>query len=378
VTPMPTRVLILSASYGSGHAEAARSLATAFEARGVEPAVVDHFRELVHPVFASVSRAIYYRLLRHAPGLWAIGYGMGDRLGPDSPLAFGMPQLGRARLARLLDTLRPDAVVTVHATPAAALAALTLAGHPVPPHTTAVTDYVAHSQWMARPVDRYCVAAEEVRNEFVARGIPPERVVVTGVPVRAEFSRLIDPIAARRTLGLSPHRRTVVAMAGTQGSLGRLVDVTRALLTVERPLQAVIVAGHDERLRSRLAGLVARSPLRVVGYTDDVSTLLAAADLLVTKAGGMTLAEATAAEVPLLLYGSLPGQERGNERFASRAGIALVARSRGELRRRLDRALGDPDTIERMQGSLRRLGRPDAAQHIVELVLEQIAARRRS
>ncbi|HXA96203.1 MAG TPA: glycosyltransferase [Candidatus Dormibacteraeota bacterium] len=375
---MPTRVLILSASYGSGHAEAARSLATAFEARGVEPAVVDHFRELVHPVFASVSRAIYYRLLRHAPGLWAIGYGMGDRLGPDSPLAFGMPQLGRARLARLLDTLRPDAVVTVHATPAAALAALTLAGHPVPPHTTAVTDYVAHSQWMARPVDRYCVAAEEVRNEFVARGIPPERVVVTGVPVRAEFSRLIDPIAARRTLGLSPHRRTVVAMAGTQGSLGRLVDVTRALLTVERPLQAVIVAGHDERLRSRLAGLVARSPLRVVGYTDDVSTLLAAADLLVTKAGGMTLAEATAAEVPLLLYGSLPGQERGNERFASRAGIALVARSRGELRRRLDRALGDPDTIERMQGSLRRLGRPDAAQHIVELVLEQIAARRRS
>jgi processive 1,2-diacylglycerol beta-glucosyltransferase len=375
---MPTRVLILTASYGSGHAEAARSLATAFEARGVEPAVVDHFRELVHPVFASVSRAIYYRLLRHAPGLWAIGYGMGDRLGPDSPLAFGMPQLGRARLARLLDTLRPDAVVTVHATPAAALAALVSAGHPVPPHTTAVTDYVAHSQWMARPVDRYCVAAEEVRNEFVARGIPPERVVVTGVPVRAEFFRLIDPIAARRTLGLSPHRRTVVAMAGTQGSLGRLVDVTRALLTVERPLQAVIVAGRDERLRSRLARLAARSPLRVVGYTNDVSTLLAAADLLVTKAGGMTLAEATAAEVPLLLYGSLPGQERGNERFASRAGIALVARSRGELRRRLDRALGDPDTIERMQGSLRRLGRPDAAQHIVELVLEQIAARRRS
>jgi len=375
---MPTRVLILTASYGSGHAEAARSLATAFEARGVEPAVVDHFRELVHPVFASVSRAIYYRLLRHAPGLWAIGYGMGDRLGPDSPLAFGMPQLGRARLARLLDTLRPDAVVTVHATPAAALAALVSAGHPVPPHTTAVTDYVAHSQWMARPVDRYCVAAEEVRNEFVARGIPPERVVVTGVPVRAEFFRLIDPIAARRTLGLSPHRRTVVAMAGTQGSLGRLVDVTRALLTVERPLQAVIVAGRDERLRSRLARLAARSPLRVVGYTDDVSTLLAAADLLVTKAGGMTLAEATAAEVPLLLYGSLPGQERGNERFASRAGIALVARSRGELRRLLDRAVGDPETVERLQGSLRRLRRPDAAQHIVDLVVEQIAQRGRS
>jgi processive 1,2-diacylglycerol beta-glucosyltransferase len=113
----------------------------------------------------------------------------------------------------------------------------------------------------------------------------------------------------------------------------------------------------------------------VVGYVDDVPALLAAADLLVTKAGGMTLAEATAAGVPLLLYGSLPGQERGNERFASRAGIALVARSRRELGQLLDRVLGDPDTIDRMQASLRRLRRPDAASRVVDLVLDQIAIR---
>jgi len=240
-----------------------------------------------------------------------------------------------------------------------------------------VTDFVAHSQWMPRPVDRYCVAAEEVRNEFVARGIPPGRVVVTGVPVREEFSRPVEVTEARRALGLAPRLPTVVAMAGTQGSLGRLPDVVHALLTVERPMQAVVVAGRDERLRARLGRLAAGSPVRVAGYVDDVRTLLAAADLLVTKAGGMTLAEATATAVPLLLYGSLPGQEIGNERFASRAGIALVARSRGDLRPLLERALGDPDTVERMQGSLRRLRRPDAAAHIVDLVLDQIATRRR-
>ena len=115
--------------------------------------------------------------------------------------------------------------------------------------------------------------------------------------------------------------------------------------------------------------------MRVVGYVENVRTLLAAADLLVTKAGGMTLAEATAAEVPLLLYGSLPGQEAGNERFASRSGIALVARSRGELRRLLGRALADPEPTERMQASLRRQRRPDAAAHNVELVQGQITTR---
>jgi len=140
------RVLILSASYGSGHAEAARSLAAAFVSRGAEPVVVDHFRELVHPAFARVSGAIYYWLLRHAPSVWALGYTLGDRLGPDSPLGLGVPRLGMVRLGRLLETMRPDAVVTVHATPAAGMAALAASGHPVPPHTTAVTDFVAHSQ----------------------------------------------------------------------------------------------------------------------------------------------------------------------------------------------------------------------------------------
>ena len=171
------RILILSASYGSGHAEAARSLAAAIEARGGQAVVVDHFRELVHPLFAHVSRAVYYWLLRRAPGVWALAYGLGDRMGPESALSFGMTRVGTARLARLLDTMRPDAVITVHATPAVAMAALAASGRRLPPHTTAVTDFVAHSQWMPSPVDRYCVAAEEVRNEFVARGIPPERVI---------------------------------------------------------------------------------------------------------------------------------------------------------------------------------------------------------
>ncbi len=369
------RVLILTASYGSGHAEAARSLAGAFAVRGAEPVVVDHFHALVHPAFARVSGAVYYWLLRHVPAVWAFAYRLGDRMGPESPLALGVPRLGVERLGGLLDAMRPDAVVTVHATPAAAMAALAASGHAVPPHTTAVTDFVAHSQWMPRPVDRYCVAAEEVRNEFVARGIPPDRVVVTGVPVRPEFSRAVDATAAQRAWELASDRPTVVAMAGTQGSLGRLPDVVRALLTVERPFQAVVVAGRDERLRAHLTRLAAGRPVRVVGYVENVRTLLAAADLLVTKAGGMTLAEATAAEVPLLLYGSLPGQEAGNERFASRSGIALVARSRGELRRLLGRALADPEPTERMQASLRRLRRPDAAAHIVELVLGQITTR---
>ncbi|HEU4369255.1 MAG TPA: glycosyltransferase [Methylomirabilota bacterium] len=363
------RILILTASYGSGHNEAARSLAAAFAARGAAVTVVDHFRELVHPLFERASRRVYMSLLRRAPLVWGAAYALGDRLSSDSVFAFGVTHLGTRRLAARLDALDPDAVVSVHATPAAAMAALAAEGRRLPPHTTVVTDFVAHGQWIARGLDCYCVAADEVGHEFVARGIPRARVVVTGVPLRSEFARPADPVDARHRLGIADGTAVVLAMAGSHGSVGRLPDVVTALGRVPRPVQGLVVAGHDPALVNRLRRLAAGTPTRVLGYAGDVRSLMAAADLLVTKAGGMTLAEAMAAELPMLLYGSLPGQERHNERFASRAGIALAAPSRRELGRLMERALAEPDLLEDLRVRIRRMRRPDATRRIVDVVL---------
>jgi len=367
-----TRVLILTASYGSGHSAAAQCLAQAFERERCAVTVVDHFRELVSPLFERASRALYYAILRRAPLLWSVGYALGDWMASDSPLALGVTRVGTRRLAVLLETLRPDAVVTVHATPAIAMSALVAEGRRTPPHTSVVTDFVAHNQWIARHIDCYCVAAEEVKHEFIARGIPPERLVVTGMPVRAEFAEPVDPAAARAALGLSDRAPVVLAMAGSRGSLGRLPDVVRALDALERPLQGLVVAGHDARLRQTLERLTDGTRVRTLGYVEDVRRLMAAADLLVTKAGGLTLAEAMVAELPVLAYGSLPGQERRNERFAARAGIGLVARSYLELVHLLDRALGDSDLLDRLRARIRGVRRPGATQRIVAATLAQL------
>lgn len=366
-----TRVLIVTASYGSGHNVAARCLAAAFERENAQVTVVDHFREMVHPLFDRSSRALYHAVLKRASFLWGLGYSFGDWMSSDSVLTFGVARLGTRRLGALLERLGPDLVVTVHATPAVAISSLAKLGLRVPPHTTVVTDFVAHSQWIAPHIDRYCVADHEVRHEFIARGIPAERILVTGVPVRPEFATPVAAAAARDALELSPRAPVVLAMAGSQGELGRLPDVARALAAMRRPLQGLVVAGHDSRLKAALSRLTDGTTIRTLGYVDDVRPLMAAADLLVTKAGGMTLAEAMAAEIPLLLYGSLPGQERRNERFAARAGIALVARHHLELTPLLERALGDPELLEHLRARMRRLRRPDATQRIVGAVLER-------
>ncbi|HEY3187902.1 MAG TPA: glycosyltransferase, partial [Solirubrobacteraceae bacterium] len=140
------------------------------------------------------------------------------------------------------------------------------------------------------------------------------------------------------------------------------------------PAQTLVVAGHDAALADDIRRLSAGGALRVFGFVDDVRPLMAAADLLVSKAGGMTLAEAMAAELPILTYGSLPGQERRNERFASRAGIALVARRRRELGQALERALSEPKLLDRLRAQIRLARRPDASRHIASLVLERAVA----
>ena len=365
-----TRVLVLTANYGSGHNMAAQSVARAFETAGAEPIVVDHFRELVSPMFERASRALYYWILRNAPRAWGVAYAAGDAMTTDSPLALGVPRLGTRRLAGLLARLTPDLVVTVHATPAVAMSALADRGVRVPPHTTVVTDFVAHSQWIARRVDRYCVAADEVKHEFIARGISPEKIVVTGVPVRSDFEVGIDPAVARAEFGLPANLPVILAMAGAQGAFGRLPTVARALLATRRPAQSVIVAGRDAELKAELERITRSSTVRVLGYVASIRHLMAAADVLVTKAGGMTLAEAMAAELPIITYASLPGQERRNERFASRAGIALVARSRRELSRALERALHDPGLLDRLRAQMRELRRPDASHRVAAATLE--------
>ena len=185
---MQPRILILTASYGSGHVRAASVLADEFRRAGALPTVVDHFRDLVHPKFDRWSRALYYGILRRAPALWGGAYWMGDQISVSSPFMLGFNRVGARKLRRLLRAHKFDQAVSVQPTPAAALSFLRSRGEPTPPHTTVFTDFVAHTQWIHPHVDRYCVPAEEIAHELTAMGLPREGVVVTGIPVACDFS----------------------------------------------------------------------------------------------------------------------------------------------------------------------------------------------
>ncbi len=373
------RVLIVSASYGSGHNAAAQSLAAAFGRQGVTATIVDHFDECVAGAFARVTRALYETLLRRAGPVWTASYWLGDHLASDSPLTLGLTRLGATALRARIETLTPDAIVTVHPTPAVAVSWLATRGVRVPPHTTVFTDFVTHSQWIAPRIDRYCVPAVDTRDELLSRGIPADRIAVTGMPLRPAFDEAIDAVDARTLLGLPVSSPVVLAMAGSDASLGRLPDVARVLARLDRPISSILVAGRSRALADRLSGVAdGVRAMHVLGYVEDVRTLMAAADVLVTKAGGLTLAEAIAAEVPLVLYGSLPGQERRNEAFAARHGLALVARTPDAMAHAITHVLDAPAVRADLRARLRRARTPGASRAIVDAVLERAPFGRRA
>jgi processive 1,2-diacylglycerol beta-glucosyltransferase len=252
MTGAQPRVLILTASYGSGHARAAGILADEFRRAGALPTVVDHFRDLVHPTFDQWSRALYYGILHRAPAVWGGAYWLGDRINVGSPLLLGFNRVGARKLRRMLRAHRFDQVVSVQPTPAGALSYLRSRGETIPPHTTVFTDFVAHTQWIHPHVDRYCVPAEEISHELTARGLPRDSVVVTGIPVAPEFLEQPDRAAARLSLGLSPRLPVLLFMDGSGGGFGRLEEAARAVLAMEQPFQAVLVVGHSRASRARL------------------------------------------------------------------------------------------------------------------------------
>jgi len=371
VTSARPRILILTASYGSGHNRVAATLAAEFRRAGALPRVVDHFYDLVHPEFDRLTRNLYYAVLRRTPVLWGAAYWLGDQLSVSSPLLMGLNRLGTRKLEHVLRAERPDHVVSVHPTPVAGLVELRRRGLTIPPHTTVFTDFVAHTQWIYPHVERYCVPAEEIARDLIARGVGRERVTVTGIPVSEEFGQPSERAQARLALGLSPRLPVLLFMDGSGGGFGRIEDATRTVLAMEEPLQAVVVTGREEALEAKLRDLGAgrESRVKIFGYVDSVRPFMAAADFLVTKAGGLTLGEAMAAELPVICFGSLPGQEARNERFAAMAGVALVASSGAQLQRVVGAALRDPVLLRNIRERIRAYRRPEAASEIVDLVL---------
>jgi processive 1,2-diacylglycerol beta-glucosyltransferase len=365
------RTLFLSASVGDGHSSAANAVCAALDdvAPGSRSLVVDSYRYAALVVSRVVSSG-YLQMVQTIPQMYRYLYDRAERATEIGPFRTWAHQFTAGNLRGLIQRERPDVVVCTHAFPCGAMAEYKAAYPDSPPIVGIVTDFAVHGFWAHADVDGYAVATESMRAALAARGIPADRVLTTGIPVHPRFVKGAEPKQALRArLGLPEQGRVVLLMGGGLG-IGPLERMMQALERVDAPVAAVAIAGRNGRTerRARAAAQTLRSKVNVVGFVENVYDYMHACDVLVTKPGGLTAAEALVAGIPMVLCHPLPGQEERNARFLVEGGSAVRVRRLEDLPSALSALLSDADRREHMTAAAAALGKPHAARDVGALI----------
>lgn len=359
------RILIFSASFGGGHRSAAEALLRYYRAHyadTVDVRMVDFFQEFM-PSINVLAKFGYQQSVQFFPALYGNFYDVSNKL-PTNPVVHELRTMGFARAAAYIGEYRPDAVISTFPIAGGVVSDIK-ADRPLIAGTV-ITDYGVHRAWLHPATDFYFCACREVREDLVVRGIPWDRTVVSGIPVAEKFAATFERASLRRELGLSD--RYTALLTAAAGLPGDLRDIASQLAGCG--IQVAAVTGHNSRLKRRLDTLARKVDLvKVFGYTNDMHKMMRAADVLVGKAGGLTVSEALSVGLPLIIYNPVPGQELYNVDFLVNFGAGLLARDEDDVVEKVRFLSAHPERLSQMAVNAGTLGKPEAAQTICERVL---------
>ncbi|HKE36540.1 MAG TPA: glycosyltransferase [Candidatus Baltobacteraceae bacterium] len=374
---MTKRALFLISDTGGGHRSAANAITAALDEIH-SPYSFEHRIEDVaaHCAFPLTQLGLGYSMaLRYAPPVYgALYYATNGRRRYKALIRFCEP-LYRERLRDLFISYQPDVIISVHPLlNHAALRARADAHMQHVPIITVITDLgKVHESWLVAEADAVVVPAREVYSRALSRGVPPSRLRLLGHPIHPKFDDVTgSKQELRAALDLPQDELIVMLMAGGEGG-GKLLSTTLALARARLPIHMVVVCGRNEHLQQKLTEM-SRSlptPMTVLGFTDKIPEYFRTVDLLVTKAGPGSLAEANAAQLPVVVYDYIPGQERGNVDFVRNNGLGLVAlHGAGEVVNAVRTLIRTPERLESIRENQESVAPRQSSRRIAALIAQ--------
>lgn len=371
---MGKKVLILTGALGDGHVQAASAVAETLA--GLYPnadAKVVDFMALIHPRIHDFERFWFMQGVKRLPSVYTLLY---QKTRTGNRLSDWMKQIRPSallKLKQLIDNEQPDVLVSTFPPASAALSQLKAHNMTVLPTVTIITDHTDHSFWVYPHTDLYMVASLEVGAALQMRGVPVRNIAVTGIPIRPVFHRAVNRERLREKLGLSPDTFTVLVMGGGSGMI-RPAVIHHLRRQLDSGVQLVFICGRNARLKQRLTSLFrGNSHAVVLGYVRNMHEWMAAADVLVTKPGGLTTSEALATRLPMILIEPKLGQEKDNADYLVQKGAAVVCRT-GELPALLDQFMRNPGKLQAMRKNAWKTGRRHAAIQAVNQLMGMAGA----
>ena len=372
------RVLIVSASIGSGHHQAARAIAAELARRqdNLQITIAD-FMEDTDSYLAAFMKEAYLKMLELSPNMYDLVYRVSQAPLPGFKAQGLLARVLQGGMAQLVRRHRPDLIIATHPFPCGAAAYLRDSRRLRAPLVGVITDFAVHRLWVYEHVDAYFVAAPEIKRELSALGVSSRRIYASGIPVHPQFTTHADGRGILGELSLAADQPLVLLMGGGLG-MGGIRQAMASMDELNLPLQFVVLAGKNKELQEKLQEETKnlRHAVRVLGYTDRIPELMRAAAMLVTKPGALTVCEALVSETPLLLYEPIPGQEWENAVFLTQRGVALWAKNRQELKDGVTTLLTRPDQVEKLRKEAEALRRPAAAGAVATAALALLRRKR--
>ncbi|MFH1878240.1 MAG: glycosyltransferase, partial [Candidatus Omnitrophota bacterium] len=313
---MRKKILIFYISKYSGHFHAANAIEQGLRYVGGD-FDVEKINALgyTNPILGKIINTAYIEIIKKKPEIWGNIYDNPEVMKKTEKARAALHRFNMSKMSKLLEKHAPDVILCTQAFPCGMVADSKRTFGRQIPLIGVLTDHAPHSYWLFDDVDYYVVPSEKTAEVLKNKGVPDKKIKPYGIPVDPKFRIKNDMPAVRKKLGLACGNPTVLIMGGTQG-LGAMEEVVKSLLRDEgHNYQLLVVAGSNKKLCSRLKKLSAHEKNRnihILSYVDNIDELMDAADVIVTKAGGMTISEAAVKKLPMLVIKPIPGHERMN------------------------------------------------------------------
>jgi processive 1,2-diacylglycerol beta-glucosyltransferase len=329
--------------------------------------------KLTSRIYQVTANDVYFTLVKENP--WFVGwwYDQNDEPFKNETGALQLwNSLNAQPLAKFVLDYDPHVTVCTHFMPAGVVAQLLSQGKLRTTLSIVTTDYDFQGMWLSRVFNRYFVAIEETKVHLSELGVDENRITVSGIPVSPVFGEPVDREAVLARFKLRDDRPVILVSAGALGG-GPARDIVAQILRMRTPVQTVVICGRNQLLRQQVAAQIsgAEDRFRLLGFTAEMADLMRVASLFIGKPGGLSASECMAAGLPMVVIDPIPGQEERNSDHLLEAGAAVRCRSLMTMAYKLDRIFEEPGQLDRMRACARRLGRPDAAQVVVDQLLEE-------
>ena len=375
------RILILHASAGAGHKRAAQALERGFARLCPDAEIkVCDILDFTAPIFKQTYAERYLDVVKKVPELWGYMYSRSDKKALDPlrrRLRSFVNKANTIEFTLFYREFAPDIVVCTHFMPLEIISTKLSKGKTDASLFCTVTDFAVHSLWIMEHVDCYYVATEEAKRQIVRHGQAADRVAVKGIPVDPVFAQGLPADVARKQLAMDDGCPVVLILSGGFG-VGPAAELIRAIGASEMHCRLLVVAGANQELKAS-AEAAARGfpmPVTVFGFVNNMHELMDAADLIVSKPGGLTSSEVLAKGKPMLIIDPIPGQEQRNCEYLLEAGAAARLFDIEDAGYKIKGLLADKGLLARMGRSASKVAHPTAALDIARDILARHQDRR--